>query len=69
MADERDDGSGAVERRRSSRRLVDPRRPSRPSLEQQARDGGDGLGRPAGGIEEPLPVEVIAAARAARHEA
>ena len=60
VTDERDDGAGAVECRRPSRRLVDVRRPGCSRLEQHPRNGREWLAGGAGGIDESPSIKVIA---------
>ena len=60
MTDERDDGGGAVQSRRPSRRLVDTRRPRCSRLEQHPRNGREWLPGGASGIDESPSIKVIA---------
>jgi hypothetical protein len=60
VANERDDGVGAIEDRRAVARLVDTRGPRRPSREQHSGHCREWLPRHAIGIDEPLAVEMIA---------
>ena len=60
VTDERDDGGGAVQRRRPSRRLVDTRRPRRSRLEQHPRNRREWLPGGAGRIDESSAIKVIA---------
>jgi hypothetical protein len=61
MADERDNGRGAVERRRPVRRVFNEIGPRRSPLEQHPRDGRERLsGDDTRRIRESPAVEVIA---------
>src|SRR4029077_4207032 len=60
MADERDDGDGAIERNRALRRVVDARGPSGPRLPQHPWDSRKRLAGGAGWVEESPAVKVIA---------
>ena len=60
MSDERDDRSGAVERRRNARPDWNGLRPRRPRLAQHPRNLGEWPQGGSRGIEEAAAIEVIA---------